>query len=266
MTQVIAHRGFSGKYPENSLLSIKKAVDLGVDWVEVDVWLSLDHRVFVFHDRKLDRNTDCTGRIMWKTYSDIRKCCLKGTNRKIPVLEEVFPLIKKGTKLNIEIKSMWAAKPVAELIEEHNMKKKVMISSNDVKALRLMKSEIPEIKTALIFTNSPSMRKDAFMISMAKIFFTITQSLILFLAKSAKVDYVHIVYPFATKQFVKRLHKKGYKVNVWAVNTRALMKKLIKNGVDGIISNYPDRLKRVIKKVNNKPKRKKRIFGLRRKK
>lgn len=262
MALIIAHRGFSGRYPENTLLAIKKAVELGVDWVEIDVWLSLDHRVFVFHNARLDRKTNCSGRIMWKTYKDIRKCRIKKTNQKIPVLEEVFPLIKKKTKLNIEIKSVWAAKPVAELIKKHKMRGRVVISSNDVKALRIIKSELPSVKTALLFVNYPHIRWDAFVLPLSKLLFRLVQSVVLFLAESAKADKVNISYLFATKQFIKRLHKKGYRVNVWTVNTRALMKKLINRGVDGLITNYPDKLKRVINEMNNNPKKKRGIRGI----
>jgi glycerophosphoryl diester phosphodiesterase len=246
----IAHRGFSGKYPENTLLAIRKAVEMGVDFVEIDTWLSIDHQVFVIHDNKLGRTTNGRGLVTRKTSDQIRKYCIKNGSHKIPLLEEVFPLIKKGTKINIEIKSVFAAKPVAELIKKHNMQGKVMVSSGSILALQLIKNEIPSIKTAYIFFVSSNYKWDYLVTSIAKLSFKLTHFYVMMLAKSAKVDYVNISYPFSTRKFIKKLHNKGFKVGVWTVNTRPLMKKLIKNGVDSIITNRPDILKKVIAERN----------------
>ena len=249
MVLVIAHRGFSGKYPENTLLAIKKAVELGVDFIEIDVWLSLDYQVFVIHDNKLSRTTTGRGAITMKITDQIRKYHVKRGGHKIPLLEEVFPLIKKRTRLNIEIKNIWAAKPVAELIKKHKMQDKVMVSSGSILALQIIKKEIPLIKTAYVFYVSNNTRWGYFVTFIAKLSAPLTHFYVSMVAKSAKVDYVHLSYPFSTKKFIKKLHKKGFKVNVWTVNTKALMKKLIKNKADGIITNRPDVLKRIVKET-----------------
>ncbi|KYK26769.1 hypothetical protein AYK26_04820 [Euryarchaeota archaeon SM23-78] len=260
MVLVTAHRGFSSKYPENTLLSIRKAIDLGAEWVEVDVWLSLDHHVIVFHDKSLDRTTNGKGRIAWKTLKEIKKCRTKKRNQQIPVLEEVLELIKKSkTKLNVEIKTIWAAKPVADLIKKCKMEQKVMVSSGKINALRIVKHEIPSLKTAYVFFISNNPRWNYFVSSLAKLSFTLTRFVVILVAKSAEVDNVHLSYPFATKAFIKRLHRNGYKVHVWVVNTKALMKKLIKRKVDGIITNHPDKLKKLLRKVNTKKKKSRRI-------
>src|SRR4030042_5509925 len=129
MTLVIAHRGFSGKYPENTLLSFKKAVELGVDWIETDVHVSKDHRVIIIHDLDLSRTTTGKGCISSKTLEEIRKYRTKKGQHLVPVLEEVFPLLKKGTVLNIELKSMWVAGLVAELVKKYKVENKVIVSS-----------------------------------------------------------------------------------------------------------------------------------------
>jgi glycerophosphoryl diester phosphodiesterase len=243
----IAHRGFSGKYPENTLLSIRKAVELGADFIEIDAWLSLDHQVFVIHDNKLNRTTNGSGPITSKTADQIREYRIKKGGQKVPLLEEVFPLIKKGTGLNIEIKNMWAAKSVAELIKKHKMQDKVMVSSGSILALQIIKNEMPLIKTAYIFYISNNPRWGYFATFMAKLLAPLTHFYVSMVAKSAKVGYVNLSYPFATKKFIKKLHKRDFKVNVWTVNTRALMRKLIKHKVDGIITNRPDVLKKILK-------------------
>lgn len=250
MVLVIAHRGFSGEYPENTLLSIRKAVELGVDMIEVDARLSRDKKLVLMHDKKLNRTTNGKGRVSRKTLEEIKKLKIKKINLSIPTLEEVFKIIKKSkTKLNIEIKTIWPALPLVRLIKNYKMENKVLISSGSITPLKVIKKEIPSLKTAYIFFNSNYPKWDYFATSIAKLSFKLTYRLILFVAKSARVNNVHLSYLFATKGFIKKLHKRGYKVNVWTVNTKALMKKLIGRGVDGIFTNCPDKLKRILKQM-----------------
>ena len=246
----VAHRGFSGKYPENTLLAIRKAVEMEVDFVEIDTWLSIDHRIFVIHDNKLSNTTNGKGLVTRKTYDQIMKYRIKNGGHKIPFLEEIFSLIKNKTKLNIEIKNVFAAKLVADLIKKHKMQNRVMVSSGSVLALQVIKKELPSIKIAYIFFVSSNYKWDYLVTSIAKLSFKLTHFYVMMLANSAKVDYVNISYPFSTRKFIKKLHNKGFKVGVWTVNTRPLMKKLIKNGVDSIITNRPDILKKVIAERN----------------
>ncbi|MBN2051949.1 hypothetical protein JW756_00420 [Candidatus Woesearchaeota archaeon] len=260
MTHIIAHRGFSGKYPENTLLAIRKAVELGVDWIEIDVWLTSDHNMVVIHDHKLNRTTAGKGWILKKPFSEIRKYKIEGSNEKIPSLEEVLNMMKKSNvRLNIEIKNVWAAKPVVEMIKKHNIQSKVMVSSSSIFALKIVRREMPSLKTAYIFFTSSNAKWGVFVTLLAKLFSQLTQRIIIKTAKSLKVDYVHPSYPFAVNGFIKKLKKHGFKVNVWTVNTKPLMRKVIKKGVDGIITNHPDQLKAVL---SEKPKTRK--IGLRR--
>jgi glycerophosphoryl diester phosphodiesterase len=255
VVEIFAHRGFSGKYPENTLLAIRKAVELGVDWIEVDVWLSLDHNVIVLHDKRLNRTTNGKGTVIWKTVDEIKKYKVKNGNQHVPVLEEVFELVKKrSTKVNIEIKNMWAAKPVVELIKKHGMQSKVMVSSGSVNALRIIKKELPSVDTAYLFFITPNTKWNIFVTSLFRLSFRLTHFWVLVHARKSGVQYIHLSYPFATKAFIKKLHKQGYKVNVWTVNTPLLMKKLIKSNVDGIITNHPDKLKRLLIR-KKKPKK-----------
>jgi glycerophosphoryl diester phosphodiesterase len=247
----VAHRGFSGRYPDNTLLAIRKAVELGVDFVEIDTWLSIDHRIFVIHDNKLRSTTNGKGLVTRKTCDQIRKHRIKNGGYKIPFLEEVFPLIKNKTKLNIEIKNVFAAKPVADLIKKHKMQNKVMVSSGSILALQVIKNEIPSINTAYIFFITPYPKWNYFVSSLVKLSFKLTHVYVIMLAKSANVDYVNLSYPFSTKKFIRKLHRKGFKVGVWTVNTRPLMKQLIKHQADSIITNRPDVLKKVIAQIES---------------
>jgi glycerophosphoryl diester phosphodiesterase len=253
----IAHRGFSSAYPENSLLAIKKAIELGVDCVEIDVHLSKDNHVVVMHDSNLKRLTSCNGKIALKTIHELRQCKLKKGSHQIPTLAEVFPLFKGETKLNIEIKGFRPAWKVVELIKKHMMQDKAVVSSGSVTALRIIRHEMPSLPTAFIFYVSPgNTKQDIVMSLLSKLSFKVTQFIVLWFTKLSKAGSVHLMYAFATKRFIKRLKKRGYAVNVWVVNTPALMRKMIARGVDGIMTNYPDRLKNVLKE---KPPKKKGI-------
>lgn len=249
MVLIVAHRGFSGKYPENTLLAIRKAVELGVDYIEIDTWLSTDHKVLVIHDNKLNVATNGKGLVTRSTSEQIRKYRTKKGSHKIPLLEEVFPLLKKKTRFNIELKNVHVAKPVAELIKKYGMQNRLMVSSGSILALQIVKKEIPSVKTAYIFYVTPNYKWNYFVTSIAKISFQLTNWYILLRAKSANVDYVNLSYPFSTKKFIRRLHKEGFKVGVWTVNTPPLMKKLIKNKADAIITNRPDILKKTIVQI-----------------
>jgi glycerophosphoryl diester phosphodiesterase len=260
MTLIIAHRGFSGNYPENTMLSIRKAIELGVDLIELDVWLTLDHNLVVIHDPRLNRTTNGKGSVVWKRLAELKKLRIKGSHQPIPTLDEVLALARKSeVTLNIELKSVWAAKPTVELVEKHSLQDRVIISSGKLGAIRIAKNTDPRIKTAFIFYVSNNDKWDAFVTLMAKLLGKLTQAAVIRLARAVRADYVHPSYPFAVNGFVKKLHKNGFKVNVWTVNTKPLMRKLIKNGVDGIITNHPDRLKAVL---SEKPKKRRRIFKL----
>jgi glycerophosphoryl diester phosphodiesterase len=124
-----------------------------------------------------------------------------------------------------------------------------MVSSGSILALQIIKNEMPSIKTAYIFYVSKNLRWGYFVTLIAKLSAPLTHFYVSMVAKSAKVDYVNLSYPFSTGKFIKKLHKKGFKVNVWTVNTKALMKRLIKNKADGIITNRPDVLKRIVKET-----------------
>lgn len=256
MTLIIAHRGFSGNYPENTMLAFRKAVELGVDWIELDVRLSLDHKLIILHDHKMNRTTNGRGRLEKKTSDEINCYHTKKGRQSIPTLRDVFDLVKNsGTKINVEIKNIWAAKPVVDLINECGMINQVIVSSGNILVLRVVKKEMPSVQISWPFFLIPSnMSVSIFGTLLFKISFRLTHHWVLRQAIKTGVDYINLYYLFATKSFINKLHSHGFKVNVWNVNTAPLMRKLIKLGVDGIFTNRPDILKRVLsEKSNNKP-------------
>ncbi|ASJ06708.1 glycerophosphodiester phosphodiesterase family protein [Thermococcus pacificus] len=131
---VLGHRGYSAKYPENSLLAFRKTIEASADGIELDVWLSKDGRVVIMHDETIDRTSNMTGRQKDMTLEELKKADI-GMGERIPTLEEVFEVLPDNALLNIELKDRDAAGEVARIVKENNPGR-VLISSFDVDALR----------------------------------------------------------------------------------------------------------------------------------
>lgn len=131
---VLGHRGYSSKYPENSLMAFKKAVEAGADGIELDVWLSRDGRAVIMHDETIDRTSNMSGRQKDMTLEELKRADI-GLGERIPTLEEVFDAIPEDALINIELKDVDAAKEVARIVAE-NSPERVMISSFEIDALR----------------------------------------------------------------------------------------------------------------------------------
>ena len=173
MTLKIGHRGAMGYEPENTLLSFKKALDLQVDVIELDVHLCRTKEVVVIHDNKVDRTTNGTGYVTEKTFPELRSLDA-GKGQKIPELQEVLDLadpvrkkalsessnrVNKKIKINIELKGRGTAKPVSEIIEKYVRGKgwsydDFFVSSfNHYELLEFSKLK-PEVKIGLVTTNA----------------------------------------------------------------------------------------------------------------
>ena len=113
----IGHRGAKGLEPENTLRSIRKALDLGVDGVEIDVY-SVAGQLVVIHDETLERTTNGRGLVEEQSFDYLRSLDA-GKGEKIPVLREVFDEVNRRAFINIELKGRHTAEPVMELIGEY---------------------------------------------------------------------------------------------------------------------------------------------------
>ncbi|MHA1847424.1 MAG: glycerophosphodiester phosphodiesterase family protein, partial [Promethearchaeota archaeon] len=122
MVLVIAHRGYNAKYPENTLLSFKKGLEVGSDGIELDVHSSLDGKLVVMHDEKLERTTNGFGKISEVSYDDYISKLDAGNGEHVPLLEEALELCKENNALiNIEIKARDIEKQVIDLVKHHGM-------------------------------------------------------------------------------------------------------------------------------------------------
>lgn len=156
MYELIGHRGYPAFYPENTILSFRKAVETGCDGIELDVRLTKDNKVVVFHDERLERTTDGKGFVRDFRFKELQKLDA-GRGEKIPLLDEVLAVIK-DVKFLIEIKVSRkdTRKEIDDLCKKTlwsvRNKKNVFLISFNLFALTTAKQIEPKIKTGLIFS------------------------------------------------------------------------------------------------------------------
>jgi len=229
---IIAHRGASGYEPENTLLSFRRALEMGSLAIELDVFLSQSGEIVVIHDETIDRTTNGKGyvsRICWEQLKRFNA----GKGERIPLLFEVFDLIQKvyhkriesGFIINIELKGPLTAKPVAELISSSIDHKKwhtnnFIVSSFDHPVLQEFQHYLPTIKTGALFFKSSEDLIEVTQQSDAQVII---------------LDYESITYNLITKA-----HSEGLLVFVYTVNDQVIAQELATWHIDGIITDYPD--------------------------
>lgn len=222
----IGHRGASGYEPENTLRSFKKALALGVDMIEFDVHVCASGELVVIHDTKVDRTTNGTGYVANKTLQELKKLDA-GKGEQIPTLLEVLDVINQQAIVNIELKGVNTAEPVAKIINEYVTQKgwkydKFFVSSFNHIELLKFKKLVPQVKTGALLEGIP-VRLASF-------------------AQDCKAQAIGVFKDYVTQEYVNDAHKKKLKVYVFTVNEPDEIERIKKLGVDGIFSNFPDRL------------------------
>lgn len=223
----IGHKGTAGYAPENTLASFQKALNLSVDMIELDVHKSKSGEIVVIHDNTVDKTTNGSGKVGELTLKELKKLDA-GNGERIPTLTEVLDLVDNKIKINIEIKTRDATKRVVKIIEEYVQKnytyKSFLVSSFDYRNLikvKLLNFKIPLgviTKRKLILLN-------------------------LLFAQLVNAYSINILYTSVSKKIIKQAHALGLKVFVWTVNEPRDIERMKKLGVDGVFSDYPDRIK-----------------------
>lgn len=233
-----AHRGASGYYPENTMLSFEKAAELGCDGIETDVQETSDGVLVLIHDEKVDRTTDGTGFVKDYTYSEIKKLDAGSwketefSGNRIPSFEELIEFGKeKNIKINFEIKTgivMYEGieKKIIDTVYKYGMEKNVILSSFNHYSMVECKKISKGIKTGLLYMEG-IYEPEAY-------------------AKFAGADAIHPYLYAIKKEVIDGVKKAGILTNVFTVNDEEQMKYFINAGADGIITNYPDKLKKVL--------------------
>ncbi|WP_395048971.1 glycerophosphodiester phosphodiesterase [Flavobacterium sp.] len=222
----IGHRGASGYEPENTLISFEKAIELKTDGIELDVHLSSDGELIVIHDETIDRTTNGKGAVKDFTLKELKKFH-SGKNQEIPTLIEVFDLVHRRCFINIELKGIGTAKPVNDLINHYILDEKweindFLVSSFDWNMLEEFHILNPKIRIGVLTEES---------IEEAWAF-----------AKKVKAFSIHPEYALLSKENVALMQENGFEILPWTVNTEDAIQKIKSYNVNGIISNFPDKL------------------------
>ena len=223
---VIGHRGAMGHETENTLASIQKALDLGVDMIEIDVFKIKSGEIVVFHDETVDRLSNGGGNIEDYNIVDLGKLILDG-NHKIPMLQDVLKLIDNKTRLNIELKGADTADRT-NFIMNYYIKEKgwtpdnFIISSFRWDELKKFRELNNEIAIAVLTEENPL---DA-----------------LPLAKELKAEAINPYFELLTEENASKISSAGFKIYAWTVNEESEISRMKELGVDGIITNYPERV------------------------
>ncbi len=239
---VIGHRGAAGYAPENTLASFGKAIEIGVDMIELDVHLSKDGVVVVHHDSALDRTTSGKGEIKHHKWSHINRLDAGSSfakhykNEKVPSLEDVIKLCTNKAGLLIEIKEGERFYPeieerIIELIGKYNAEKWCVVQSFHDEVIFKIHKLAPDIRVQKLLHFKPWFLPLLFDGKINKFTF----------GKYNFIESFNILYKYANRKFIEKAHKHGKKVMVWTVNNRNDIDKMKSLGVDGIISDYPDR-------------------------
>jgi glycerophosphoryl diester phosphodiesterase len=222
----IGHRGAKGHEPENTLISFQKAIDLKVDGIELDVHLSSDGEIIVIHDEKIDRTTNGKGFVNKLSLPELKEFRIENEH-EIPTLAEVFDLVNQQCLVNVEIKGKGMMKSVVNLIESYVVNKnwkyeQFLVSSFDWIALLDIHLLNPEIPLGVLTEHD---------LELAFAF-----------AKFIDAKSVHSYYHLLSKKMTAQMQEEGFQVFAWTVNEHEDIQKIKSFKVDGIISDFPDRI------------------------
>jgi glycerophosphoryl diester phosphodiesterase len=248
----IAHRGGRSLGPENTLYTFKRAVELGTDVLEMDLQTTSDGALVILHDREVDRTTNGTGAVDSFTLPDLKKLDagfrwspdnsgsypLRNKGVTIPTLSEVFEAFPDA-RINIEIKSSQVntIQNLCRSIRDNRMSEKVMVACFDAGKLGQFRSICPEVATSAGASEAAMF----YWLQWANLESAYSPS-----AQALQIPEAYGEYRIATRRFVDAAHARNMRVHVWTVNEAEAMQRLIDLGVDGIMTDYPERLVKIL--------------------
>ncbi len=201
---ILGHRGYSARYPENTLLAFKKAIEFGADGVELDVYLTKDGKVVVHHDESLKRTVGIDKKIKECRYEEIKN--LKFENQTIPLLEDVYRNLPPNAIINVEIKDRDAVSKVIDIVKKYGKFRNTIFSSFDIGALKKLREMSDEARIGILLDSC--------------------RSGLLFPYYGRKIKAEFVNPPILARKrlgflfiFFIRLYKfLGYKIALWTVN------------------------------------------------
>jgi glycerophosphoryl diester phosphodiesterase len=218
---VIGHRGAAGHAPENTLGSFVRALEIGVGMIELDVHLSADRQLVVIHDDTLERTTDGSGAVGAFTAAQLKEFDA-GDGERLSTLDEVFDFVAGRCLINVELKGKGTADALIRFLEERNQDG-ALVSSFDWEMLKRCRELAPALRLAPLADE--------------------LNGAVLEKAGELGAWSVNVSRAGLSREFVDKAHRAGFRVYVYTVNEPDEIENIRGMGVDGIISDYPDRLR-----------------------
>lgn len=229
----MAHRGASGLAPENTLAALKSAMTYDADFAEIDVNLTRDGEVVLMHDDSVTRTTNAFGKLRDLDYKEVSALDAGSwfspmfISEKVPTLADAIELVRGRMRLNIEIKNRSVqgglTGKVVEVLEREDFNRDCIVTSFDRQAILELRKRNPDITSGLITHSGIPSELD-----------------------NGIFDVLSCHYSIVDRDLIAHIHGIGKTIIVWTVNQIVYMKRFIKMGIDGIITDRPDRLQKVI--------------------
>ena len=238
----IAHRGASGAglAPENTLAAFERAIQIGVDILEVDVHATGDGQIVAVHDSTLDRTTDGRGSVREQSLDQIRQVDAGSwfaddfRGERVPTLQEVLELARHRALVLIEVKADFIAERILHIVDSMAATSQVIIQSFNPQNVQRTKLLNPSIPTALLVGKLPTTP------SRVRARRLVKQVL------QAGANTLSIWHATLTPPLLEEMRKRGIAVWAWTVDQEIIMRDLALVGIQGIITNYPNLLNQVI--------------------
>ncbi|MBE3554432.1 MAG: glycerophosphodiester phosphodiesterase [Thermicanus sp.] len=238
---IFAHRGASGDAPENTMTAFRLALEQGADGIELDVQRTADRKLVVIHDETLERTTDGKGLVATKTYKELSQMNAAAHfgngygGEPIPLLEEVLAWIAPTSLLlNIELKNgilpyEGMEEEVVELVRHYGLNNRVILSSFNHYSLVTLGRIAPEMERAILYVAGLYEPWEY--------------------AGRVGATSLHPYFYNAVQEIIQGTKRAGMKIRPWTVDREGDLSRMISLGVDGIITNYPARTKKILMSV-----------------
>ena len=231
---IIAHRGASGHEPENTLSAFELAIELRADMIELDLHATRDGEVVVIHDDDLSMTTNLKGRVSTSNLAELRLADA-GKGGQIPTLTETLDLARGRIQLYLELKNPGAARDTVRLVREFGMVSDVLIASFDLALMKWLKTENHDLKIGLILGTESidpviRFREHYPWIALKKFNYQI----------------LSLQLNLCRPRTILRARESGKMIFAWTANDEVAFRRLINLGVDGIVTNFPDRLAAIL--------------------
>ncbi|MGW5129501.1 glycerophosphodiester phosphodiesterase [Streptomyces sp. NPDC004069] len=230
-----AHRGGAADGLENTVAQFRQAARLGYRYMETDVHATADGRLVAFHDTTLDRVTDGAGRIADLPWDEVRQARVAG-REPVPLFAELLETFPE-VRWNVDVKAEPALRPLLDLIEQTNAWDRVCVGSfSEARVVRALRLAGPRLATSYGTRGVLALRLRSWGLPAVP-----RRS-----AVAAQVPVSQYGVPVVDRRFVRTAHARGLQVHVWTINEPALMHRLLDLGVDGIMTDHIDTLRKVM--------------------